>query len=259
MTFDALLAQILELLQRQGRVSYGALKRRFSLDDAYLDDLKTEIIEAQRLAVDEQGRILVWTGGTGATPAPVPASPPSHLPDMPSHIAEKILTSKAALEGERKQVTVLFADLKGSMELLAARIDRLSPEDKRLLQTAAVIGTEVPLPLMQAIADVPAEALHRGLAHVQAAEFLYETRLFPEHAYTFKHALTHEVAYSSLLQERRRVLHAHIVEALERLTPDRLAEQVERLAHHALHGEVWDKALAYCRQAGEKALTPVPG
>ena len=725
MTFDALLAQILELLQRQGRVSYGALKRRFSLDDAYLDDLKTEIIEAQRLAVDEQGRILVWTGGTGATPAPVPAPPPPHLPDMPSHIAEKILTSKAALEGERKQVTVLFADLKGSMELLAdrdpeearqlldpvlerlmaavhryegtvnqvmgdgimalfgaplahedhavracyaalamqeamrrysaevrrthgvevqirvglnsgevvvraigndlhmdysaigqtthlaarmeqlatpgsirltaetlrlaegllqvtplgpvpvkglpepvevyelvgasalrrrlqaaaargltrfvgrqpelealqqaltraetghgqvvaivgeagvgksrlvyeclhahrlqewlvlesasvsygkatpyfpvidllkryvrveegddlrtirarvtgqvltldatlqeaipallslldavpddspflrldppqrrqrvlealkrvllresqvqplllvfedlhwidaetqalldtlveslptarllllvnyrpeyqhgwgsktyytqlrldplppasadellqallgddpslaplmrllsertegnpffleesvrtlvetgvlvgapgasrlaqplttiqmpatvqavlaARIDRLSPEDKRLLQTAAVIGTEVPLPLLQAIADVPAEALHRGLSHVQAAEFLYETRLFPEHAYTFKHALTHEVAYSSLLQERRRVLHARIVEALERLTPDRLAEQVERLAHHALHGEVWDKALAYFRQAGEKAM-----
>ena len=725
MTFDALLAQILELLQRQGRVSYGALKRRFSLDDAYLDDLKTEIIEAQRLAVDEQGRILVWTGGAGATPAPVPAPPPPHLPDMPSHIAEKILTSKAALEGERKQVTVLFADLKGSMELLAdrdpeearqlldpvlerlmaavhryegtvnqvmgdgimalfgaplahedhavracyaalamqeamrrysaevrrthgvevqirvglnsgevvvraigndlhmdysaigqtthlaarmeqlatpgsirltaetlrlaegllqvtplgpvpvkgltepvevyeligasalrrrlqaaaargltrfvgrqpelealqqalaraetghgqvvaivgeagvgksrlvyeclhthrlqewlvlesasvsygkatpyfpvidllkryvrveegddlrtirarvtgqvltldaalqeaipallslldavpddspflrqdppqrrqrvlealkrvllresqvqplllvfedlhwidaetqalldslveslptarllllvnyrpeyqhgwgsktyytqlrldplppasadellqallgddpslaplmrllsertegnpffleesvrtlveteglvgapgayclaqplttiqmpatvqavlaARIDRLSPEDKRLLQTAAVIGTEVPLPLLQAIADVPAEVLHRGLSHVQAAEFLYETRLFPEHAYTFKHALTHEVAYSSLLQERRRVLHARIVEALERLTPDRLAEQVERLAHHALHGEVWDKALAYCRQAGEKAL-----
>ena len=100
----------------------------------------------------------------------------------------------------------------------------------------------------------PRTALHRGLAHLQAAEFLYETRLFPEHDYTFKHALTHEVAYGSLLQERRRVLHARIVEALERLAGDRLAEQVERLAHHALRGEVWDKALAYCRQAGEKAM-----
>ena len=138
--------------------------------------------------------------------------------------------------------------------VLAARIDRLPPEEKRLLQTAAVIGTEVPLPLLQAIAELPEEALHRGLAHLQAAEFLYETRLFPEHAYTFKHALTHEVAYGSLLQERRRVLHARIVEALEALAADRLAEQVERLAHHALRGEVWDKALAYCRQAGEKAL-----
>ena len=138
--------------------------------------------------------------------------------------------------------------------VLAARIDRLPPEEKRLLQTAAVIGTEVPLPLLQAIAELPEAALHRGLAHLQAAEFLYETRLFPERDYTFKHALTHEVAYGSLLQERRRVLHARIVEALEALAGDRVAEQVERLAHHALRGEVWDKALAYCRQAGEKAM-----
>ena len=67
--------------------------------------------------------------------------------------------------------------------------------------------------------SVPEEALHRGLAHLQAAEFLYETSLFPERAYTFKHALTHEVAYGSLLQERRRALHARIVEALEALMP----------------------------------------
>jgi predicted ATPase len=138
--------------------------------------------------------------------------------------------------------------------VLAARIDRLPPEDKRLLQTAAATGTEVPLPLLQAIAELSEDALHRSLTHLQAAEFLYETRLFPEREYTFKHALTHEVAYGSLLQERRRVLHARIVEALEGLAPDRLVEQVERLAHHALRGEVWDKALAYCRQAGEKAM-----
>ena len=110
---------------------------------------------------------------------------------MPSHIAEKILTSKAALEGERKQVTVLFADLKGSMELLAARIDRLSPGQASAPDRRGDRHRGTRYPLMQAIADVPAEALHRGLAHVQAAEFLYETRLFPEHAYTFKHALTH--------------------------------------------------------------------
>ena len=138
--------------------------------------------------------------------------------------------------------------------VLAARIDRLPPEEKRLLQTAAVIGTEVPLPLLQAIAELPEDALQRGLARLQAAEFLYETRLFPEREYTFKHALTHEVAYGSLLLERRRVLHARIVESLEATTDDRLDEQVERLAHHAFRGEVWDKALAYCRQAGEKAM-----
>ena len=138
--------------------------------------------------------------------------------------------------------------------VLAARIDRLSPEDKRLLQTAAVIGTEVPFPLLQAIGEVPEEALHRGLDHLQAAELLYETRLFPEREYTFKHALTHEVAYGGLLQERRRVLHGRIVAVLEALAAERLAEQVERLAHHAWQGEVWEKAVRYLRQAGAKAI-----
>jgi tetratricopeptide (TPR) repeat protein len=138
--------------------------------------------------------------------------------------------------------------------VLAARIDRLPPEKKRLLQTAAVIGTEVPLPLLQAITELPEETLQRGLTHLQATEFLYETRLFPEREFTFKHALTHEVAYGGLLQERRRILHARTVDALEALYSDRLAEQVERLAHHALRGEVWGKAVAYSRQAGVKAV-----
>jgi class 3 adenylate cyclase/tetratricopeptide (TPR) repeat protein len=138
--------------------------------------------------------------------------------------------------------------------VLAARIDRLPAEEKRLLQTAAVIGTEVPWPLLQAIADVPEAGLQRHLTALQSAEFLYETRLFPEHEYTFKHALTHEVAYGSLLLERRRALHARIVEAMEALAGERVAEQIERLAHHALRGEVWAKALAYGRQAGEKAV-----
>src|SRR5437867_10051009 len=137
--------------------------------------------------------------------------------------------------------------------VLAARIDRLAPEDKHLLQTTAVIGTDVPFALLRTIADVPEEALHRGLAHLQAAEFLYETRLFPEQEYTFKHALSHEVAYESLLLERRRVLHARLVEALEALAPERAAEQVERLAHHALRGEVWEKAVIYGQQAGARA------
>ena len=110
------------------------------------------------------------------------------------------------------------------------------------------------LPLLVAIADLPDTELYRHLSTLQAAEFLYETRLFPELEYTFKHALTHEVAYGSLLHERRRALHARTVEALEGLAGDRVAEQVERLAHHALRGEVWEKALGYCRQVGEKAL-----
>jgi class 3 adenylate cyclase/tetratricopeptide (TPR) repeat protein len=138
--------------------------------------------------------------------------------------------------------------------VLAARIDRLPSDEKRLLQTAAVIGTEVPDPLLAAIADLPDTELYRHLTYLQAAEFLYETRLFPEREFTFKHALTHEVAYGSLLLERRRVLHARIVEALEALARDRVVEHAERLAHHALRGEVWDKALAYFQQAGAKAM-----
>ena len=137
--------------------------------------------------------------------------------------------------------------------VLSARIDRLPVGEKSLLQTAAVIGTEVPFGLLQLITDQPEESLHQSLRHLQAAEFLYEARLFPELVYRFKHALTHEVAYGSLLQVRRRTLHARLVEAIEALYPDRLGEQVERLAHHALRGEIWDKAAAYCRQAGTKA------
>jgi tetratricopeptide (TPR) repeat protein len=138
--------------------------------------------------------------------------------------------------------------------VLAARLDRLSREDKHLLQCAAVIGTEVPLTLLQAITTLSDEALLLGLARLQAAEFLYETHRFPETMFTFKHALTQQVAYEMLLQERRRTLHARIVEALEALAEEGVVEQVERLADHAMRGELWDKALAYSRQAGEKAM-----
>ena len=133
MTFDEILAQVLALLQHQGRVSYRALKVRFTLDDDTLEALKDEIIYAQRRAVDEDGRVLVWTSDAGtassatAAPAETPTRPP--LAYTPPYLAEKILTSRSALEGERKQVTVLFADLKGSMELLADR----DPEEARQL------------------------------------------------------------------------------------------------------------------------------
>jgi tetratricopeptide (TPR) repeat protein len=138
--------------------------------------------------------------------------------------------------------------------VLAARIDRLPPEEKRLLQSASVIGRVVPQSLLDAIAEEPEERLRRRLDDLQAAELLYAMRLFPDVEYVFKHALTHEVAYGSLLQERRRVLHARILEAIERLYPDRLPEHLERLAHHAFCAEAWEKALAYLRQAGAKAF-----
>ena len=136
---------------------------------------------------------------------------------------------------------------------LAARIDRLPSLEKHLLQVASVVGTEVPFALLQAVAELPDETLRRGLAHLQGAEFVYETGPFSDLGYTFKHALTNEVSYGGLLQERRRELHARIVAALERLHADRLGEQMERLAHHALRGELREKAAAYLWQAGQKA------
>ncbi|MEE9559649.1 MAG: AAA family ATPase [Acidiferrobacterales bacterium] len=137
--------------------------------------------------------------------------------------------------------------------MLAARIDRLPTEEKRLLATAAVIGKDVPFALLQAVCDQDEHSLRQGLAHLQVTEFLYETNLFPDLEYTFKHGLTHEVAYGTLLNEQRRERHARIVEEIERLYGDRLAEQVERLAHHAFRGEQWDRAVGFLRQAGAKS------
>src|SRR5262249_37114908 len=92
------------------------------------------------------------------------------------------------------------------------------------------------------------------LGHLTTAEFLYEASLFPDPEYTFKHALTHEVAYGSLLHARRRELHARIARAIESLSQDRRAEQLERLAHHTFPGELWDLAVTCLREAGRKAL-----
>ena len=139
--------------------------------------------------------------------------------------------------------------------VLAARIDRLPAEDKRLLQLASVVGKDVSLPLLRAIADVPEPGLQHCLSHLQTAEFLYETRLFPDPEYTFRHALTLEVAYGSLLHERRRELHARIVDTIERLYPERLTEHGARLAHHAFRAEAWAKALAYLKQQSETAAS----
>jgi DNA-binding NtrC family response regulator/tetratricopeptide (TPR) repeat protein len=169
------------------------------------------------------------------------------------------LVDDGVLLGDRGAYQLVKApeafDVPGTVQaILAARIDRLPADDRDLLQIAAVVGTDVPVAVFAAVAGRAADALADGLARLQSAEFLYETSLVPDAVYTFKHALTHEVAYDSLLHERRRALHARIVEAIEALYPDRLAEHVERLAHHAVRGEAWERALVYLRQAGTRAL-----
>ncbi len=139
--------------------------------------------------------------------------------------------------------------------ILSARIDRLLPDDKNLLQIASIVGREVPLAVLRPMADFTEEALGHALEHLQAAEFLFETGLYPDVEYAFTHALTHEVTYNGLLRARRSSLHARLVNAIETLYRDRLGEHIERLAQHAVRGELLDKAVQYLRQAGLKALS----
>jgi tetratricopeptide (TPR) repeat protein len=137
--------------------------------------------------------------------------------------------------------------------VLGARIDRLPFLEKRLLQEAAVIGYDVPFSLLQAISGLADEKLLGLLDHLQAVEFLYPTRLFPDLQYTFKHALTQDATYRGVLRERRREIHARVVYAIEQRYGDRLSEEIDLLAHHAVRGELHEKAVYYLRQAGAKA------
>jgi class 3 adenylate cyclase/tetratricopeptide (TPR) repeat protein len=213
------------------------------------------------LPPESAGELLEALLGTDAALGPLKQLLVERTEANPLFLEESVraLVETGALAGERGayRLTRPVEHLKipaTVQAILAARIDRLAPEAKRLLQAAAVIGKDVPMPLLLAIADAPEHEVRAELTHLQAAEFLYETRLFPDLEYTFKHALTHEVAYQGLLHDRQRALHARITEAIERLSPERVAEQAERLAHHALRGELWEKAVAYLRQAGLRAI-----
>src|SRR5262249_15711296 len=137
--------------------------------------------------------------------------------------------------------------------VLASRVDRLDPEDKRLLQSAAVVGKNVPWALLEAVAEVPEDILRQRLARLPAGELVYEAGAYPDREYTFKHALTHEVTYAGLLGDRRRTLHAAILDTIERRFANRLAEQADRLAHHAVRAERWDQAVHHLRTAALRA------
>jgi tetratricopeptide (TPR) repeat protein len=139
--------------------------------------------------------------------------------------------------------------------VVADRIDRLPAEEKHLLQTAAVIGVIVPFDLLQEVSELPTEQLFQSLAHLNSAEFIFESNLFPKLEYKFKHALTNEVAYGELLQERRTALHARIVSALEAMTGTPFHDHLVMLAHHAFSGELWDKAVGYLKEAGDMAVS----
>ena len=138
--------------------------------------------------------------------------------------------------------------------VLADRVDRLGVGEKQLLQAAAVIGMKVPLRLLRLITELTDEDFQDYLGKLQAAEFLYQTGLYPDLEFTFKHMLTNEVIYGSLLHEHKTSLHAQITRALETMTREATHDHLDKLAHHAFHGELWDKALTYLRQTGRKAM-----
>jgi class 3 adenylate cyclase/tetratricopeptide (TPR) repeat protein len=138
--------------------------------------------------------------------------------------------------------------------LLTSRIDRLAPVDKRLLQAAAVVGYQVPRSVLQAVGDLAPELLRDALKRLQASEFLYETSLFPDIEYTFKHALIHDAAYQMLSSDRRRMLHAAALTAGEQLYADRIPEKSDWLAFHALRARVWDRAIIYLQAAAAREI-----
>jgi tetratricopeptide (TPR) repeat protein len=137
--------------------------------------------------------------------------------------------------------------------ILTARIDRLPPAEKQLLQTLAVIGREFPLPLIRGVTQLADDELERMLAGLQMGEFLYEQPAIPDVEYTFKHALTQEVAYNSVLTERRTLLHGQTAAALEALHSGNLEDHLAELAHHYSRSRNAAKAVEYLRRAAEQA------
>jgi class 3 adenylate cyclase/tetratricopeptide (TPR) repeat protein len=138
--------------------------------------------------------------------------------------------------------------------LLTSRIDRLAPLDKRLLQAAAVVGYQVPLSVLQAVGNLAPEPLREALKRLLASEFLYETSLFPDIEYTFKHALMHDAAYQMLSADRRRTLHKAAFTAGEKLYADLLSEKADWLAFHAFRAHAWDRAVIHLQAAAAREI-----
>ena len=160
--------------------------------------------------------------------------------------------ARAAVElGDRPRTMVLPTTIQS---VLAARIDRLPPEEKQLLQVAAVIGRDIAVPLLEAVAEVPAAVLQRSLAHLQAMELLYETTRVVDRIVTFKHALTREAAYRSLLASTRQEYHQRIAQVLEARFPESADTQPELLAHHCIEAGLYAQAISYWQQAGQRAF-----
>jgi class 3 adenylate cyclase/tetratricopeptide (TPR) repeat protein len=186
-----------------------------------------------------------------------------HTEGNPFFIEEMVATlfdqGMLVRDGGVKQVRPL-AEIKVPATVqgvLASRIDRLAADEKELLQTLAAIGKQFPVPLVQAVAAKPRQELEGLLGELQQGEFIYEQPAFPDVEYTFKHALTQEVAYNSMLTERRRLLHRRATAAIESLYSGRLEDRYEELAHHCVRSADHVKAVGYLLLAGQQAMARV--
>jgi DNA-binding NtrC family response regulator/tetratricopeptide (TPR) repeat protein len=233
-----------EYRHRWGSYLYYTLLRIDPLRLSSATEFLRALVGEHPSLADIPGRLVEWTGGN-----------PLFLEEMVRSLAETgtLLGERGAY---RLAAPVTNLQVPASVEeVLAGRIGRLGEGERALLQASAVIGRDVPYAILSPVAGIPDPRLLEGLGVLREAEFLYEASTFPEAELTFKHALTHAVAYQSLPDGQRRALHARVLEAIETIYADRPTEHVDRLAHHAFLGEVWDKALVYSRQAGAKAVT----
>ncbi len=225
---------------RHGWAAHGSfsLVRVNPLEEAAADELLRSLFGDGQGLEALRHRLIARCEGT-----------PLFLEEMVRALVETGVLARARLTRSLEEVVIPNS----VQAVLAARIDRLSAENRSLLQIASVIGKDLPLELLQALTGMPEEQLQVLLADLCAAEFLYEVNLPTGTEYTFKHALTHEVAYEGLLLARRRELHARVAKAMAAAYPDRLDELTERLADHALAGELWAEAVDYCFKAGRRA------
>jgi len=178
-------------------------------------------------------------------------------PFFMEEMVQVLLDEGALVRNGTVKLTRSLADLKippTVQAILAARIDRLPQDAKELLQTLAVIGREFPRSLIQAVVTKSDDELNRLLNDLQLAEFIYEQPASGDIEYIFKHALTQQVAYNSLLIERRKLIHERSAKALESLLADHLEDHVDELARHYRHSANLEKALEYLHRAGHGAV-----
>jgi tetratricopeptide (TPR) repeat protein len=213
------------------------------------------------LPVGDASELLDTLMGEAAALAPLKGKMIAWTDGNPFFLEETVrsLVESGALAGQRGAYQLVSPvdrlEVPATVEeVLAARIERLLPEDRSVLQTAALIGPVAPLPILRSVVEIDEGRLGAALRRLQVADFIIERITAGSAEISFRHALTHEVAKSSLLPDAQHDLHARVLGAMESLYPRPVGEQVDHLAHHAVGGAVWDKALLYARLAGDRAL-----